>query len=132
MPILDDIIHKIEKGINQFIAVCINANRDLPFNDYNTADLTVSGSYVVGQNNIKDVGDQKKFFVSKSTLLYSTVDTSVRFNSQNNVLNVILANTYYEFKHNIHAVFYYDDGDQEDVLKMWFEGVMYNEARRPQ
>lgn len=131
MSKLGEIQSLIERGVNQFIAICINANRDLPFFDYDLADTTTNGVYVVGENNIQGVGDQKKHFVSKSTLLFASADTTVYFNSKNNVATTILADTYYEFKHNIHSIFWEESLEAESWLKIWVEGVMYNEARRP-
>jgi hypothetical protein len=132
MSILDKLANVILSTKNKFIAVCTNANRDLPFHDYNVADMSADGSYVVGSNQIEGTGDQKKFFVSKSTLFYCTVDSTIQLNSKNNIAIVLLANTWYTFKSNIHSVFWTGNGQREDVLKMYFEGVMYNEARRPE
>lgn len=131
MSKLAEIKDLIERGINQFIAICTNANRDLPFHDYYDTDgYADTGHYVVGANqNIRD-GDQKKFFVSKSTLLRSTTDTTIRFNNQNNIPVYLAANTYFEFKSNIHELFW-DITQREGDIFMWFEGVMYNEGRRP-
>lgn len=88
-------------------------------------------SYVVGSNQLRQTGDQKKHFVSKSTLIYCTSNITLKFNSMNNADVIINANTYYEFKSNIHTVFYAVD-ENECLLQMWFEGVMYNETRRPE
>lgn len=90
--------------------------------------------YVVGANQISGKGDQKKHFVSKSTLMYSTINCDVKFNSLHNVTVTLLAATWYEFKSNIHTVYVYDDGSDttEGWLKMYFEGVMYDQARRPE
>lgn len=132
MRTIKEVLEKIEIGINQFLAVCINANRDLPFHDKNIADTTVDGMYVVGENNMEGHGDQKKHFVSKSTLLFCTFPTAVHFNSKNNVFIPLFANTYYEFKSNIHSIFWVSTEEQESYLYIWVEGVMYNEARRPE
>lgn len=132
MPILGEIKNLIEHGINQFIAICTNANRDLPFHDYKFVERTAdTGMYVVGSDNINGLGDQKKVFVSKSSLFFSTADLVIHLNSHNNVAITILANTYYEFKSNIHSVFW-DATQGAGIFKMWFEGVMYHEARRPE
>jgi hypothetical protein len=88
-------------------------------------------SYTVGHNQIEGTGDQKKLFVSKSTLIYSTEDTFVVFNSRNNAKHTVLANTYYEFKSNIFVVFH-PPATSGNGIYFWFEGVMYNEARRPE
>lgn len=92
-------------------------------------------SYQVGANQIEAHGDQKKYFVSKSTLIFATYDFEVKFNSMSNVSVRILANTWYEFKGNIYQVFKrpYDDDFPKDVtIYIYFEGVMYDEARRPE
>ena len=129
---LSEIQALIERGINQFVAICINANRDLPFHDYHVVETpTSTGMYVVGSNNIDGVGDQKKYFVSKSTLFYSDGDMDIHLNSHNNILITLLADTWYEFKSNIHSVFW-DGGRNATYFKMYFEGVMYHEARRPE
>ena len=132
MPTINEILKTVEKGVNQFIAVCTNANRDLPFHDYHLAEsVLVSGMYVVGTDNINGTGDQKKRFVSKSTLFYATADVVIHLNSHNNVPITLLATTWYTFESNIHSVFW-DAGQAAGYLKMYFEGVMYHEARRPE
>lgn len=90
--------------------------------------------YAVGSNNITDRGDQKKLFTSKSTLIYSTLTCDVKFNNMNNVTIAILANTWYEFKSNIFQVFVdaVHTVAETHVIKLYFEGVMYDEARRPE
>lgn len=131
MPKLDEILKLAEKGINQFIAICTNTNRDLPFHDYYDSDYyDDTGSYDVGHNQIMKTGDQKKLFVSKSTLVYSTADCFIYFNSMNNAPVFILANTYFEFESNIFVVLW-DKELRTGYLYLWFEGVMFNEARRP-
>jgi len=90
--------------------------------------------YVVGQDQLTGKGDQQKHFISKSTLLFATINCSVKFNSLGNVTIAILANTWYEFKSNIHTVYVYDDGSDltDGYLKMYFEGVLPQEGRRPE
>lgn len=90
--------------------------------------------YAVGTNQLTGKGDQHKFFVSKSTLFFSPIDVDIKLNSLNNVTVTLLANTWYEFKSNIHTVYVYDDGTDtgENWIKMYFEGVMYDEGRRPE
>jgi len=92
------------------------------------------GSYVVGQNQLTGKGDQQKHFISKSTLIYSDVMCRVRFNSMNNIDVVILPDTWYEFKSNIHMVFFapIDAPDIGKNLHLYFEGVMVEEGRRPE
>jgi hypothetical protein len=132
MTKLDDFIDALRNTKNKFIAVCTNANRDLPFHDaYNNDFYDTVTSYVVGSNQIEGTGDQKKHFVAKSTLIYSTVERTLKFNSENNVPVLLLANVFYEFKSNIHSVFF-DISHIDDLIYLWFEGVMYNEARRPE
>lgn len=132
MNSLNDLTKKIENGTNTFVAVCTNANRDLPFHDYDLADTTTQGMYVVGDNNIDAQGDQKKHFVSKSTLLIPNSDLDIQLNSQKNVAITLLANVHYEFKSNIHSIFWAASAVQESWLKIYCEGVMYHESRRPE
>jgi hypothetical protein len=92
-------------------------------------------SYQVGANQIDAHGDQKKYFVSKSTLIFADYDFEVKFNSMLNVSVIILKDTWYEFKSNIYQVFKrpVDDDFVEDVnIWIYFEGVMVDEARRPE
>jgi hypothetical protein len=132
MPKLSEIQALIERGVNQFIAVCTNSNRDLPFHDYKKANANKEGFYVVGSSQINGTGDQKKHFISKSTLIFCNHNIKIRFNSANNTEIFIFANTYYEFKSNIHSIYWVSVGEGEDYIDMWFEGVMYHEARRPE
>lgn len=132
MSYVNNIIKCIENGIHKFISVCINANRDLPFHDFKIVESAGVGSYCVGTNQVKQSGDQKKRFVSKSTLILSTINANIQFNSANNVVIAILANTWYEFKSNIYEVFWEDAFGQASIMFMYFEGVMVNEARSPE
>lgn len=93
--------------------------------------------YAVGSDNISGVGDQKKHFVSKSTLLYTTQENlEIKLNSMNNVTIVLLVDTWYEFKSNIHSIYVnlttVASEELVTYLKCYFEGVMYHEARRPE
>lgn len=131
MSMFNYMVEKLRNGVLTFINAIINANRDLPFHDYyhgdeNSADL----SYIVGDNSLGANGDQKKRFTSKSTLVMCTENTTIRFNSQNNVAITILADTYYEFKSNIYALYHAAITQGEDFYA-WFEGTMTNEARPP-
>jgi len=91
-------------------------------------------AYVVGSNQLTGKGDQQKHFISKSTLIFSKIDATIKFNSLGNVPVEIAANTWYEFKSNIHTVYVYDDGSDtgENSLRMYFEGVLPQEGRRPE
>ena len=91
-------------------------------------------SYVVGSQNISGVGDQKKHFISKSLLLYSDIDVNIKLNNMNNVTIVILADTWYEFKSNIHTVFVdcVVETPETSYIYLYPEGVLYDEARRPE
>lgn len=90
-------------------------------------------SYAVGENNISGKGDQKKHFTSKSTLIYSDIIVDVKFNSMHNVTIQLLADTWYEFKSNIHTIFVDCTvaAEEESYIRIYTEGVMYDEARRP-
>jgi hypothetical protein len=50
----------------------------------------------------------------------------------NNVPIAILNSVWYEFKSNIFQVFANDSGEDVGYLKLYFEGVMSDEARRPE
>lgn len=107
-------------------------NREYPYEDTLLVDSNVGPKfYAVGSNQIAAHGLQHKLFVSKSTLIYSTATTTVQFNSPNNVLNVILVDTWYEFKHNIASV-YWITPTGEDYILFYFEGVLPEEARAPE
>jgi hypothetical protein len=107
-------------------------NREYPYEDETkiTAQDTVL-FYAVGSNQINAHGTQHKLFVSKSTLIYSTADTTVQFNSPKNVLNIIVAGVWYEYKSNIASV-YFPLPTGEDYLLFYFEGVLPEEARAPE
>lgn len=89
-------------------------------------------NYAVGRDNLTTQGDQRKLFVSKSTLIFSPLDVDIKLNNMNNVTIAILANTWYEFKSNIFHVFVNDYDDVQGYIKFYFEGVMVDEARRPE
>lgn len=129
MSMFNYIVEKLKSGVLTFINATINANRDMPFHDYYHGDeTTTTNQYIVGTNQIKSVGDQKKRFTSKSTLIFCTENTTVQFNSLNNVTITILADTYYEFMCNIYAIYYAPITQAED-LYIWFDGTMSKEAR---
>ena len=90
--------------------------------------------YVVGSNQLTGKGDQQKHFISKSTLVYSPILAQIKFNSLHNVTIPIMSDTWYEFKSNIHTVYVYDEGTDitEAEILFYFEGVMYDEGRRPE
>lgn len=132
MSTLLDAISKVRVGIWQFVRLVLSANREYPYHDYHRAtEQTVNPFYIVGSNQIDAHGAQHKLFVSKSTLVYSTADTHVHFNDSRNVAVGILALTWYEFKHNIAAV-YFPIPDTDEELRLYFEGVLPEEARSPE
>jgi hypothetical protein len=104
----------------------------MPCHDYHLVNAQSTDTvYTVGDNQIAAHGDQRKRFVSKSTLIFSTVDCSVRFNNSKNVAVAILKDTWYEFKSNIYQV-YYSIPTGEDFLKLYFEGCLPQESRSPE
>ena len=132
MSWLNEQMAKMKNGILRFVNATINANRDMPFHDYYHADETATKRvYLVGDNNINQDGDQRKRFVSKSTLIFCTEDTTIYLNSNNNILIVLLADTYYEFKSNIYAIHHAAITQGEDFYA-WFEGTLPQEARSPE
>lgn len=104
-------------------------NHDYPYNDFAHFDETSTKlSYIVGENNIGQGKDQKKYFVSKSTLIYCTEETHVHFNNVNNVAITILANTLFTFWCDIKAI-YVTAISQDKDLYIWTEGVLPQEVR---
>lgn len=100
------------------------ANWDLPYHDYYHADENTTGlNYVVGTNNLGQGKDQKKIFVSKSTLIICTEDTTIHFNNSNNVAITILANILYTFVSNIYSISHTAISEGKD-LYVYFEGVL--------
>lgn len=129
MSVLNYIVDKLKTGIITFINAVILANRDYPYFDYHHVDEnTVRNYYTVGHNQRAAGSVQTKLFVSKSTLIYCTEATNVRFNDVRMPAVAILALTWYEFKHNIYQVFY-DDISAGHDLYLYFEGVLPQEAR---
>jgi len=100
------------------------ANYDLPYHDYYHADVeSTVNAYTVGTNNMGQGRDQKKRFVSKSTLIYCTEATTIHFNNSNNVAIAILANTWYTFYSNIYSI-NHALISQGNNLYVYFEGVL--------
>lgn len=132
MSSLLEAIAKVKVSIWQFMRLVFNANIDLPYHDYHlvTAQSTIPG-YVVGANQVDAHGNQHKLFVSKNTLVYSTEDTHVHFNDSRNVAVAILASTWYTFYTNV-SVVYFPIPSADKVLKLYFEGVLPEEARYPE
>jgi hypothetical protein len=127
-----DAISKVRVGIWQFVRLVLSANREYPYNDFHYIDhQSTNRFYIVGSNQINRHGAQHKLFVSKSTLVYSTEETDVTFNDSRNVVDLILANTWYEFKHNISSVYFPIPGADQFLL-LYFEGVLPEEARSPE
>jgi hypothetical protein len=129
MSLLNYIVEKLKSGAITFVNAVTLANRDYPYHDYYDNDeYEDKGKYTVGENQLHGHGDQRKYFVSKSTLVYCTDIATIHFNNANNVPIVILANTWYEFKSNIYQVFW-NAIDQGKYLYLYFEGVLSNEQR---
>jgi hypothetical protein len=127
-----DAISKVRVGIWQFVRLVLSANRDYPYHDHHVASSqTTNPFYIVGSNQIDAHGAQHKLFVSKSTLVFSNVDTHVHFNDSRNVAVAILAATWYTFYSDIAAV-YFPIPDEDEVLLLYFEGVLPEEARSPE
>lgn len=129
MSLLNKLASMIGTGIIQFINLLVNSNRDIPLHDYHAfADGAEPCAYTVGTDNLTNGGDQKKRFTSKSTLLFSDVACTVRFNNSNNVLITILANTWYEFYQNIHTLIVVSIASN-GTLYAYFEGTLPEECR---
>lgn len=107
-------------------------NHDFPYHDYKLfEDADEPTVYQVGTDNQTGAGTQHKKFVSKSTLLIATTQTTVRFNSGGNVLFTLLANVPYTFYSNIYSLLVVAIGAGGE-LHAYFEGVLPDEARRPE
>lgn len=129
MSVLNYLVTKLKSGIITFINAVILANRDYPMDDCHIDVMTaVYQQYVVGDNNMDANGTQHKFFVSKSTLIFSTVNYYVKFNSANNVIHPLLANTWYHFHHNIREI-HYRDPLATGTIHIHCEGVLPQEVR---
>lgn len=127
-----ELLGKVKVGVWQFWRLVGSMNREYPYHDcahFDEADTVLF--YFVGHNQANTRGNQKKLFVSKSTLILCTEATTVRFNNANNMAVPILANTWYEFKSNIHTVHTVAITQGED-LYLYFEGVLPEEARSPE
>ena len=123
---------KLAKGVITFINMVSLANHDFPYHDYHE-DTTTGAyqSYTVGANNKDGIGLQKKFFVSKATLLMCTEDVYVKFNHADNVVNTFLADTYYTIPFNVIRIMY-ADVDVAGTIYIWTAGVLPQEVRTPE
>lgn len=127
MSLLSKIAGMINTGIVQFVNLVGLANRDYPLHDYKKfEDGDEPATYTVGTDN--RVGDQKKLFMSKSTLLYSDVACTIRLNNANNVTLDIIANTWYEFYSNVRSLIVVTIATG-GTLYAYFEGVLPQEGR---
>jgi len=107
----------------------VKANRDYPYHDFVTFDDGDEPiEYPVGKNNKDAFGDQKKLFVSKSTMVLSDVECIIRFNNTENTPITIRADTQYEFFSNISSVYVSAIGAQGHI-DIGFEGVLPQETR---
>jgi len=129
MSVLNYVVEKLKAGIITFINAVTLANREYPMHDYvSIADGSEPTRHVVGSGNMAAGGDQKKLFISKSTLVFCTTNAVVRFNNANNVAQTLLANTWYEFYQNMHTLIV-DTIAEGGVLYAHFEGVLPSEGR---
>lgn len=120
------------RGIIAFVNIVTLAHRDWPYHDFETATTTEAyQTYAVGENNLGRNGDQTKRFVSKSLLIFCTTNSYVVFNNRSNVVQTLLANTWYEFMSNIYVV-HYAYVTSEGTIYLQPEGVLPQEARRPE
>jgi hypothetical protein len=133
----------LNSNVWRFFRAVFNTNRDFPYHDYVVIDNSegtgaINGVYQVGQSNMDLHGDQAKRFVSKRTLILCTdSSTVIVFNDSKNVpmipfydqdtLNNLIRQEYHT---NIHAVYY--SVATNDMLLMYFEGVLPQEARNPE
>ena len=129
MSFTQKLISCLEAGLFQVVKMILGANRDYPFHDFVTFDDTDEPVlYQVGKNNRDATGDQKKLFVSKSTMVLSDVECTIRLNHTGNTPITIRANTQYEFMSNISAV-YVTAIAANGYIDFGFEGVLPQETR---
>ena len=132
MSYLDYVMGRLKKGLLTFINAVILANRSYPYHDYETATtIATEVTYRVGENNQRGNADQNKLFVSKSTLIYCTTNTHIILNSSENVVQLLLANTWYEFLSDIYMIHYYY-ASAAGTIYILTEGTSPHEARRPE
>lgn len=129
MSFTQRLLSALECGLWKHIRAVIGANYSYPYHDfvsYDDGDEPIL--YQVGENNKNAQGDQAKLFVSKSTLIMSDVECTVRFNDTNNTPITIRANIPYEFLSNISSVYVSAIGT-DGYIDLGFEGVLPQEAR---
>lgn len=132
MPILDYIAGRINRGVITFINMVTLANRSLPYHDYHSDTTTSTYQvHIVGENNQLGRGDQHKLFVSKSTLIFCTTQSYIKLNSAENVVQTLLANTWYEFLSDVSRV-HYAYVSAEGTIYIYTEGIDPKEGRRPE
>jgi len=129
MSVLAYVVDKLKAGIITFINAVILANREYSMHDYvHFEDGDEPTKHVVGSGNMAAGGDQKKLFISKSTLIFCTTAAVVRFNNANNVPVGILPNVWYEFYQNTHTLIV-DSIATNGLFYAHFEGVLPSEGR---
>lgn len=132
MNVLEYLVGRLKRGLITFIGMVTLAHHDFPYHDFETTTTTAAYQiYRVGVNNKSASGDQHKFFVAKSTLIFCTTNSYVIFNHDNNVVQTILANTWYEFMTNIYQI-QHAWVQAEGTIYIYTEGVLPHEARRPE
>lgn len=132
MSITQRVTKILEAGLFKYIRLIIGANRDYPYHDFVTfEDGEEPISYQVGKNNKDLDGDQKKLFVSKSTMILSDVECTIRLNHAGNTPITIRADTQYEFLSNISMV-YVTVIATGGYIDLGFEGVLPEECRDAQ
>lgn len=143
MSFIQRIIEALDARLWKFIRIVHSANHDYPYHDFVTinnelGEESLNGMYAVGTSNVDLHGDQSKRFVSKHANLWCmNFATTVRFNDSRNVAIYLPAKLINstdavvwcekEFHTNIAAVYYTVAAG--DVLFMYFEGVLPEEAR---
>lgn len=112
------------------IRAVILANRDYPYHDFITIeDGTEPTVYVVGTTQVNLGKEIKKRFISKSTMIFSDVACTIRFNHTENAPITIRANLAYEFLCNVTSVYVSAIGTG-GYIDMGFEGVLSEETRK--
>lgn len=129
MAFIDYIASLTKAGLHKFLGLITLTNRDYPYHDFVTyEDGEEPIAYQVGTNNKDTQGDQSKLFVSKSTMILSDVECTIRLNHTANTPITIRANVQYEFMSNVTMV-YVSAIATGGYIDLGFEGVLPNEAR---
>ncbi len=126
----------LESNTWRFFRVVHTTNWDFPYHDELFIDNSggqdaIVGAYPVGKTNRDAHGNQAKLFVSKHTIITdSGVSDELCFNDSKNINIYPNALEGLDIYTNIHTVFY--SVAAGSTLRIYFEGVLPQEARNPE